>query len=461
MIGTLHSLFMAASARPAAVAAMSLADHPPSQPASPHRRANRIHDNAATPYLTLVDELLDVVEDATPLPTDLIRLILGYADLEGYRVLPRGPIQLESIRRMPASMQRGAMDSRGEGTTSDVRWLSFQGGGSLVLSAPLFLPSAKKRKRLQVNPPFVQAHDGAAGAAWAAAAGGHHPEQAAAIEAPALVPASTTYDVSLVPSAEFRKCASSWHVEPLLLGAHALTFTAERGWIVGVETTLRRSLLDKTDTHYARLTVNSPPPFILLHARRFKYYRTLPYGLNLIADTSQPPARIRRSGVISSLEEAASAVVRGHEKDNETVGITLVYAGAMGETRVDVMPPKQLSARGSASTVSAASDAASDAAASPFSSSFSTALTELGQDSADTCSQHDVCVTRFFQVATPSRSLTREDLLTGARAFFRGVGQCEYGESRCRERVDAECFSSCCSAEHCAQVNGGEPCASH
>ena len=106
--------------------------------------------------------------------------------------------------------------------------------------------------------------------------------------------------------------------------------------MVGVEITLRKSLLEKIDTEYVRLT-KKPPPFDWLHQRKFKYFRALPYGVNLIADTSQPPPRKCWN---QTTEEAASLSVRGHEDDAE-MGITLVYSRAEGSTTIDVTLPKQ------------------------------------------------------------------------------------------------------------------------
>jgi hypothetical protein len=135
---------MAASAAQLATAAAVTLAHQPTPP----RRAKRIHDNAATPYLRLEDEILDVIEDVTPLPTDLIKLVVGLADLEGYHVLPRGPIRLELNRAMSSSIKDCTV-FRCHDAPADMRSLSFRGGGSLVHSSPLFLSYSRKRKRRQ------------------------------------------------------------------------------------------------------------------------------------------------------------------------------------------------------------------------------------------------------------------------------------------------------------------------
>jgi hypothetical protein len=244
----------------------------------------------------------------------------------------------------------------------------------------------------------------------------------------------TPYDASLVPLTTLYDCKPAWHVEELLLGAHALTHDVQRGWVVGVETTLRRSLLVKLV-----ISKPGPPPFTRLHLRKFKYYRALPFGINLIADSSQPPVR----EPTGSQEEVASLVTRGHEGDDRTTGITLIYARAVSSRTTYVMLPP------------ADGDTAACAAA-PLPSSSAAAA----GDADDRCLVRN---TKFLQVAPAARSLTRGDLLSaqGARAFFRRVGQCEFGLAQCREPVDSECLTSSCSAQHCAQVNGGEACVSH
>jgi hypothetical protein len=84
-----------------------------------------------------MDYLLDVAEDATPLPTDLCRLVLQFADYEGYHVLPRGPVKLQSARAMPLSMTNWTPPDDSPDSAA-VRRVPFQGDGSLVLSGPLF-----------------------------------------------------------------------------------------------------------------------------------------------------------------------------------------------------------------------------------------------------------------------------------------------------------------------------------
>ena len=314
------SLLMAASAHPATAAASLACPQQQQQQQAPSYRANRIHDNAATAYLTLEDELLDSAEDATPLSAGLMRLVLEYADLLGYRVLPRGPVQLVSAHTMPRSMQE-AVAYRKSDHPSHVRSLSFQGGGSLVLSAALFCLCGKERKRLAVHPPLAAEARSNSQAVETAASEMHKLEPAAA--ATPMPHDASLASVTALPSHD-RQC--SWHVEELLLGAHALAHDAKRGWVVGVESTSRKPLVDEfAHESTGRLAIKSPP-FARLHRRRFKYYRALPFGINLIADRSQPSAQSAWSESANVSEEAASVVTRGHEGDDPAVGITLVYA---------------------------------------------------------------------------------------------------------------------------------------
>jgi len=126
-------------------------------------------------------------------------------------------------------------------------------------------------------------------------------------------------------------------------------------------------------------------------------------------------------------------VTRGHEGDDLSAGITLVYARGRATTTTDVtLRP-------------------------------SPAQEDVGMKDANHDDQRLVRMTAFFQVAPAARGLSQENLLSPqtARAFFRRHGQCEFGLAQCRDRVHPECLTSCCSAEHCAQVNRGQPCALH
>lgn len=96
-------------------------------------RQRRVHWNAATAYPNLEAHLLDVLEEWTPLPTDLCSLVVSFLG-SGFRSclpLPRGCALLE------VSTKRGAVQLR-EGCDEASYQLTFRHGGYLHMQGPLF-----------------------------------------------------------------------------------------------------------------------------------------------------------------------------------------------------------------------------------------------------------------------------------------------------------------------------------
>jgi hypothetical protein len=384
---------------------------------------------------------MDVLENATPLPTVLCHLALQMADVEGYRVLPRGPIQLCSAREMPPSMSDGAK-YRDVDEPDDVRSLRFQGGGSLVMCSPLFASTSKKRKRLAVHEPLATV-TGAAGASSSEQQQQqqqqhHHDEDENAQDA---------------LEAKFHTTHSPWHVIPMLPSAAALRHDRRHGWTIRLpsagESTSTSTSLDRMNAAHCgskRRLASQRSEFVRLHRRRFLYGRVMPFGIQLICDTwqqqqqqqQQQQPRSSSSSPLSSLRfttdseaDGSSSIVcddnhptnkneacGGLDKDDgqeETVGITLVYARATAVVR----SPRHRRAAG-----------------------------EEKEEEQENDKQ-----TRLYRIAPPT--WRREDLLSECSVFvyFRGIGQCEYGASPCHVRADPACSNSCCSAEHCAQVS--------
>lgn len=387
-------------------------------------RAKRVHFDAATPYAHLMDNLLDVGEEAVPqLPTDLLRLAFQFADFDqSYRVLPRGPVQLRSVRAMPASMTDWTPPDDSPDSAT-VRRLLFRGGGGLVLSSPLFERSRKRKRDAGVD-----AHANAGANTDAAAR-----NELIVEDAPSAASASATPDIVAACDAGHpnftHACLAqgAWHIVPFLLGASALQYDPVHGWIVVMEMTMPQSLLDKVNIQHARLTVKDAQ-FELLHQYQFAYYRSPPFGINLIYAESQLGVGSDFPHTVTS-EEATSFCVRGHEGDHAKAGITLVYADAKGSAR---------------SAIESSQHSPSSAAA---------------VNATDECQR--VRVSRAYRVAPPT--WRADELLSAqsAQAYFQRASRCEFGVAPCRERVDPTCWRSCCSAEHCAQASGGAACIAH
>lgn len=364
-----------------------------------------------------MDYLLDVAEDATPLPTVLCQLIAEFGDYEGYHVLPRGPVKLQSAREMPLCMTDWTPPDDSPDSAA-VRRLPFQGGGSLVLSGPLFERSSKKRKRVAGidAAAAAAANAGADAAADDAVGSGNERVVEGAVTSAAAAAAEPVARAPIVLDKQ-----GPWHVVPFLLGAHSLRHDREHGWIVAFEMRAQKSLLDAVTDRRARLTFNTAE-FAQLHRGRFAYYRVQPYGINLVLADSQPVGRDFPPTVTPA--EEASFSVYGHEGDDAAAGITLVYADAKGSAR---------------STIKSAAGLEGNSA--------------NGVDL--------VQVSRAYRVAPPGWRADELLSVQGVRAYFQRAGRCEFGLAPCHERVNSACWRSCCCEEHCAQANGGNACDAH
>lgn len=207
------------------------------------RRHNRVHWNAAAPFANLQAHLLSMLEEWTPLPTDLCALVLEWVGekLDACLPLPAGRAQVQVPDAWHA--RRGALQLRA-GAAEASSQLPFRGGGFLELQGPLFDEESRDSEHM----------------AW--------------------------YVLRTVVSPTLRAQRIVYHDKKLIRAPWSAEAASSSSEDEGTCSQAKRRRVDK-----------SIDPRWSIHQQAFAYYQVLPFGVNLLRDPSHADAIGLVSGV--------------------------------------------------------------------------------------------------------------------------------------------------------------------